>query len=216
MTPIPVNLYPTIFPHLNVAEIDVVEGAAGPGRRLVVWLQGCLKRCPGCANGPFLPEQMSRVCSAADLLGLLDARPDCEGVTLSGGEPTLQAEALTPFLRAVRERGLTVTCYSGYTIEELTAAHQSPVLRQFIEQVDLLIDGEYRREEPRGGVYRPSSNQRLHFISGRITPETCAAPVETVFDLRGGRAFVTGTLPTELRRRLIEKLREAGVILTTR
>ncbi|MGH9935243.1 MAG: 4Fe-4S single cluster domain-containing protein [Blastocatellia bacterium] len=216
MTPIPVNLYPTIFPRLNVAEADVVEGAAGPGRRLVVWLQGCLKRCPGCANGPFLPEQTSRVCSVDDLLDLLDACPDCEGVTLSGGEPVLQAEALAPFLQAVRQRGLTVTCYSGYTLEELTASHQSPVLRQFLEQVDLLIDGEYQREAPRGGVYRPTSNQRLHFLSGRITPESCAAPAETVFDLRGGRAFVTGTLPSELRRRLIEKLRAAGVILTTR
>jgi anaerobic ribonucleoside-triphosphate reductase activating protein len=213
MTQIPVNLYPTIFPHLNVAEVDAVEGAAGPGRRMVVWLQGCLKRCPGCANVSFLLERLGRVYSVADLLGRLADYGECCGITLSGGEPVLQAAALVPFLRAVRERGLNVMCYSGYRLEELVAPSQPPVLRQFLECIDLLVDGEYQPGLRRGGVYRPTSNQQLHFLSGRITPESCDAPVETVFDLREGRAFVTGTLPDELRRRLFEKLRAAGIVL---
>lgn len=216
MTPLPVNLYPALFPRLNIAELDVVEGAAGPGRRLVVWLQGCLKRCPGCANGPFLAERWGRVYAVAELLEHLDGCHGCEGVTLSGGEPVLQAAALVPFLQAVRERGLTVMCYSGYRLEELAAPYQQPELRQFLEHVDLLVDGEYQAELPRGGVYRPSANQRLHFLSGRIKSADCAAPAETVFDLRGGRAFVTGTLPAALRRELFEKLRAAGIILKHR
>lgn len=210
---IPTNLYPSIYPALNVAEIDIVEGAAGPGRRLVVWLQGCLKRCSGCANGPFLTEQLAQVYDVAELLNALDAAGKCHGVTLSGGEPVLQARALLPFLKAVRERKLTVMCYSGYQLEQLTEPSQDPVLNLFLNHVDLLVDGEYQAKLDRAGVYRPTSNQRLHFISGRITPESCTAPVETLFDLRGGRAVVTGTLPDSLRRQLREKLRQAGVVL---
>jgi anaerobic ribonucleoside-triphosphate reductase activating protein len=211
VNPIPVNLYPQIFPDLNVAEIDIVEGAAGPGRRLVVWLQGCLKRCLGCANGPFLPEQKGHILSVSNLLGILDASAGCQGVTLSGGEPVLQAQALIPFLRAVRQRELSVMCYSGYTIEELKGQCQSPALAEFLNHVDLLVDGEYQRELSRAGVYRPTSNQRLHFLSRRIRSEQCMDPAETVIDIRGGEAFITGTFPQELRRILFEKLRAEGV-----
>ena len=211
MTTIPVNLYPEVFPDLNVAEIDIVEGAAGPGRRLVVWLQGCLKRCPGCANGPFLPEQQGHILSVSDLLGRLDRSADCSGVTLSGGEPVLQAQALIPFLQAVRQRGLSVMSYSGYTIEELKNRDQSPVLAEFLDYIDLLVDGEYQRELPRAGVYRPTSNQRLHVLSGRTSAEQCIGSAETVIDIRGREVFITGTFPQELRRKLFEKLRAEGV-----
>ena len=210
---IPTNLYPLIYPALNVADIDVVEGAAGPGRRLVIWLQGCLKRCSGCANGPFLIEQPTHAYDVAELLHVLDTTGECHGVTLSGGEPVLQARALLPFVKAVRERNLTVMCYSGYQLEQLTEPSQDPVLALFLNHVDLLVDGEYQAKLDRAGVYRPTSNQRLHFISGRITPESCTAPVETLFNLRGGRAVVTGTLSDSLRRQLREKLRQVGVVL---
>jgi anaerobic ribonucleoside-triphosphate reductase activating protein len=208
---IPVDLYPEIFPALQVADLDVVDGAAGPGRRLVVWLQGCLKRCPGCANGPFLPRAAARILTVADLTQALEAAGNVDGVTLSGGEPVLQAAALLPWLREVRRRGFTVVCYTGYEIEELRTA--DPVLTEFLAEVDLLIDGEYRRELPRGGTYRPSANQRLHFLSGRIAPESCAAPVETVFRLDGGRLFATGTLPEAVRRAIVEELQQRGVLV---
>ena len=216
MMEIPVNIYEEVFPRVNVAEIDVVEGAAGPGRRLVVWLQGCLKRCPGCANAAFLPERPAHVVEVTYLLDSLDACGVCDGVTLSGGEPVLQAAALLPFLQAVHERGLTVMCYSGYQLEELSAPDQDPVLKQFLSYLDLLVDGEYQPELPRRGAYLPTANQRLHFLSGRIPPESSNAPVETVFDIRKGQAFITGTLPSDLRRILFSKLRDAGIILKAR
>lgn len=216
MTEIPVNLYADVFPRLNVAEIDVVEGAAGPGHRLVIWLQGCLKRCPGCANAVFLPERPGQLLTVADLLERLAACEPCDGVTLSGGEPVLQAAALLPFLQAVRQRGSTVMCYSGYSIEELTAPSQHAILKEFLSYVDLLVDGEYKSELPRAGVYRPTANQRLHFLSGRIRPDACDAAVETVFDIRSQQVSITGTLPSDLRRQLFAKLRHAGIHLKLR
>lgn len=208
---IPTNLYPEIFPALNVAEVDVVEGAAGPGLRLVIWLQGCLKRCPGCANGLFLPERRSHALTAEQLSDLLNAVSGLNGVTLSGGEPVLQAAALLPLLEVVHRRGLTVVCYSGYKLEELTDPGGDPILTKFLDEIDLLIDGEYRQELPRAGVYRPSSNQRLHFLSGRISPDSCIDNTETVFQIGAEHATLTGTLPLAIRRAIFEKLRDRGI-----
>lgn len=210
---ITVNLYPKLFPNLNVAEMDVVEGAAGPGRRLVIWLQGCLKRCCGCANGPFLPEGSARVFSTAQIWSIVDRCGSLDGLTLSGGEPTLQAAALLPLLKEAHRRKLTVVCYSGYEFEELTAAGADPVLREFVGELDLLIDGEYRQELPSGGAYQPSENQRLHFLSGLITPESVNRTVQTDFLISGGKMTATGTLPISIRKAIAEKLRAQGIVL---
>lgn len=137
------------------------------------------------------------------------------GITLSGGEPIAQAKALIPFLKAVANRGLTVVCYSGYTLEEMRSEDNDSALAEFLGLIDLLIDGEYRRDLPRGGQYRSSSNQRLHFLSGRISEDECAGNVETVFTITGSRATATGTLPVDVRRRLFEKLRARGITLTS-
>jgi anaerobic ribonucleoside-triphosphate reductase activating protein len=201
------NAFPDVSPDLNVAEIDQVVGAAGPGRRLVIWLQGCAKRCPGCANGPYLPMRPVRRVAVAEILAMLDAAPELIGMTLSGGEPLLQADPLLPLLQEVRRRGLTTVCYTGYLREELVG----PVTARFLALVDLLIDGEYRRELARGGVYRPSSNQRLHFLSGRLRPADCETVAETVVELADRRASITGTLPAGLRRALQERLMARGI-----
>lgn len=210
MMNIPTNLYPEIFPRLNIAEIDVVEGAAGPGRRMVAWLQGCLKRCPGCANGPFLTRRESQLFSVEELLEKISAQDGIDGITLSGGEPLLQAEALTPFLEEVHSKGLNIVSYSGYTLEELQAQHKAAI-DAFLQHIDLLIDGEYQQALPRAGAYRPSSNQRLHFLSNRISPEDCREVVETAFSISGGEATITGTLPPEIRKEFFALLRAEGV-----
>ncbi len=214
MTPIRINLYPELFPNLNIADLDVVEGAAGPGRRLVVWLQGCLKRCPGCANAAFLTERTNRVLSVENLLGVVEEIKGLSGITLSGGEPVAQAKALVPFLKAVGNRGLTAVCYSGYRLEELRQEDNHPALAEFLGAIDLLIDGQYERDLPRAGSYRSSSNQRLHFLSERISEESCAENAETVFRINGSRAVATGTLPMQIRHQLFEKLRAHGITLT--
>jgi anaerobic ribonucleoside-triphosphate reductase activating protein len=209
-SPIPVNIFPDVAPRLNVAEVDVVEGAAGPGRRFVVWLQGCLKRCPGCANGPFLPLRPAVALGVEDLLSALETAMPLDGITLSGGEPTLQAAPLLPLLDGARLRGLSVFCYSGYTREELSAPSQAPELREFLARLDWLVDGEYQAALPRGGLYRPTSNQALHRLSPSKNHDG-QPPAETECVLREGLWTITGTLPETVRRRMDEALRDLGL-----
>ena len=203
---IPANLYPDLYPLLNVADVDIVRGAAGPGERLAVWLQGCLKRCPECANGAFLAARRAEPVAWETLLPRLDG---LDGVTFSGGEPVLQAAALTPFAAAVRQRGQTVVCYTGYALDDLRA--EAGAIGRLLAEVDLLIDGEYRRDLPRAGAYRPSANQRVHPLTGRIPAEACHGNVDTL--IRIGRAGVaqTGTLPAAVGGLLYDRLAEVGL-----
>jgi hypothetical protein len=34
--------YPELLPAMSIADMDLVEGAMGPGRRLAIWMQGCV------------------------------------------------------------------------------------------------------------------------------------------------------------------------------
>jgi anaerobic ribonucleoside-triphosphate reductase activating protein len=203
--------YGDLFPHVNVADWDVIDGAVGPGKRLCIWLQGCMWRCPGCRNQDFLPLHRRHVLSPAELLALVDRHAGIDGVTLSGGEPLLQAEALVPFLRGVRERGLTAVCYSGWKLERLQADGAPPALVDFLGVVDLLIDGDYRADLGPGDTYCASSNQELRFLSGRITRQHLQGQPEQELTFRGGKVAATGTLPEEVFTKLREGLLQLGV-----
>lgn len=82
-----------------------------------------------------------------------------EGLTISGGEPFLQAPALAELIRLVRkQQDMGVIVYTGYRYEELPAM---PGGGDLLAQIDLLIDGEYIQalDDHRG--LRGSANQRV-------------------------------------------------------
>ena len=80
------------------------------------------------------------------------ANPILDGVTLSGGDPLLQPEAMAAFLRLVKERtGQNVWCYTGYTLEECLA---DPARRECLRWIDTLVDGRYVEEGLKAPVKR--------------------------------------------------------------
>jgi pyruvate formate lyase activating enzyme len=72
----------------------------------VVFTQGCNWRCPWCHNpGLVYPEQFDSPIPEEEIFSYLVSRKKyIEGVVVSGGEPTLQAD-LPDFLERVRELG---------------------------------------------------------------------------------------------------------------
>ena len=77
--------------HLNVGAWQERSVANGPGERFVLWLQGCPLLCPSCFNKellPFVPRHIVEIEAMADMIL---AVPGIEGVTYTGGEPTVQA-----------------------------------------------------------------------------------------------------------------------------
>ena len=125
--------------------------------------------------------------------------PRLEGVTLLGGEPFEQAEALSAFARGAHALGLSVMTFSGYTLEELRAASAPAGSAALLAQTDLLVDGRYHPSLPeRARRWAGSSNQRFHFLSARyasgiefVAPGEVAQTVEVRIGT-SGRALVSG------------------------
>jgi len=100
--------------------------------------------------------------SVSDVMqAIADALGECDGVTISGGEPFEQPEGLELLLRALREATQTnVLVYSGYAFEKIAA---QPVVKESL--VDALITDPYQHHAPQTKPLRGSDNQRLHCLS---------------------------------------------------
>jgi anaerobic ribonucleoside-triphosphate reductase activating protein len=155
---------------LQIAQVVPVTEAEGPGRRYALWFQGCPLRCPGCCNPEMLSFEGGQRRTVAEILGevLAAARKEgVEGITLLGGEPLAHAAGAAALARAVREQGLTVMVFSGYTLEEARGL-ADPTVGELLGLTDILVDGPYLREQPESRRrWIGSANQRIHFLSDR-------------------------------------------------
>lgn len=74
-----------------------------------IFLGGCNFRCPFCHNAELLGGDAEAQYSREEVISFLTKRKKIlEGVCITGGEPTLQPEALEDFIREVRSLGLLV------------------------------------------------------------------------------------------------------------
>lgn len=85
----------------------------GPGLRLVVFLQGCNFRCLYCANPDTIDLKGESTETSIDHIVdmAVSQKPffgKRGGITFSGGEPTLQAKALVPLFRRLKEQGIHI------------------------------------------------------------------------------------------------------------
>ena len=82
----------------------------GPGLRLVVFLQGCPFRCLYCANPDTIDSKGGIPTPADEILQMAVSQKAFfgkkGGITFSGGEPTLQAEALIPLFKELKANGI--------------------------------------------------------------------------------------------------------------
>ncbi len=169
---------------LRVAQVVEDTEAEGPGRRFALWVQGCSLRCPGCCNPEMFGQEGGREEDTAELARRALAVNGLEGVSVLGGEPCEQPEAVADFCERVRAGGLGVMLYSGYRLEELRAK-KSPAVERLLAATDLLADGRYERELPeRDRRWLGSSNQQLHFLTTRYRKDDPRLVMPNTVELR--------------------------------
>ncbi|MDO4582236.1 MAG: anaerobic ribonucleoside-triphosphate reductase activating protein [Bacillota bacterium] len=144
----------------GVVNESVVDG---PGIRMVIFTQGCTHNCAGCHNPETHDPTGGETRDSAELIELLRSKRLIAGVTLSGGEPLLQAAGCAEIAEAAQALGKNVLLYSGYTYEqilELAAADEA--VRRLIAATDILIDGPFILEQRNIDLtFRGSENQRI-------------------------------------------------------
>ena len=155
---------------LRIAGIIRESIVDGPGIRFAVFGQGCSHNCQGCHNPDSHDFEGGYDCAIDKILEEIDKNPLLKGVTFSGGEPFCQAEEFAELGEKIRERGLSVVTFTGYTYEELLDLSNESINR-LLEVTDLLIDGRYEADKRDLTLkFRGSSNQRI--IDMKKTRET--------------------------------------------
>lgn len=157
----------------------------GPGRRSVAKFQGCPIRCGGCIT-PDSWDPALGVPVPVDLLAdaLLDPKYQRDGISILGGEPFAQPDALHGLVQALRARGCRhILVYSGYTYERLRRmAEDDSTVGAVLGDIDMLIDGPYVAAlAADAGAWKGSSNQRVIDMSatrgcGRVTLASAPGP----------------------------------------
>lgn len=150
----------------NVAYIKLCTRTEGPFNRCCIWFQGCNLNCHGCCNEGLQSFTHKNIISIDKLINIVkEAKEkfDIEGVTLSGGEPTLQ-RGLKEFNDAIHNLGLGIIMFSGKYLNDLDL--------DLVNSVDLLIDGPYiSSQKDTKRILLGSKNKNLNFITNRYTSE---------------------------------------------
>lgn len=146
---------------LRIAGIQQDSIVDGPGIRYVIFTQGCPHHCPGCHNPQTHDPKGGEEADLEEILRQIRENPLASGVTFSGGEPFMQAEALVPLAEKVKELRKHLTVYTGYRYEQLLEKKE-PAAERLLALADLLVDGPFLLEERDLTLpYRGSRNQRV-------------------------------------------------------
>ena len=150
-------------PTLRLAGVIRESIVDGPGIRMTVFVQGCPHHCKGCHNAHTWDFDGGYNGSVARIIEEAAKDKLIKGITLSGGEPFAQAQALTELAKQARAIGLNIFCYTGYTFEYLLAHFDDhPEYRELLEQCDWLVDGPFIEEQLSLMLhFRGSRNQRI-------------------------------------------------------
>ncbi|MBQ7935233.1 MAG: pyruvate formate lyase-activating protein [Clostridia bacterium] len=129
----------------RIHSFESMACADGPGVRFAVFLQGCPLRCAYCHNpdtwertggSEYTPEEI--------LQKVLPFRPyfgEKGGITLTGGEPLLQAPFTAELLKKAKEAGL-------HTVLDTSASAGEPHWTEVLKYTDLaLVDIKFCTEE---------------------------------------------------------------------
>lgn len=192
--------------------------ALGPGRRVGIWLQGCSIRCPGCMSLDTWARAAATIPVTEVVDGILAWLREADGVTISGGEPFDQPEALHALLAALRAAQCpSVLVYSGYSLNRLTGLHS-----ETLALIDVLISEPFDKSQIAPALLRGSSNQRVTCLTdagvelwGAAEAAAEGAPAVDLVVAENGEVWLAGVPRSGDLARLSNALSRHGVTAKT-
>lgn len=183
-----------------------VSRANGPGRRAVLWFQGCTLACRLCWNQMALPFEGTPTGGQEIVERVLALRQAnlIDGLTFSGGEPMQQAVSMLRLIHKLHESAggrISFGMFTGYTLGELERGQyftfeQCPdkmTMWQMIRaHLDFAVMGRFNANAPANLPLRTSRNQRLHLFSSRYQESDFGEQVVEISIGGSGEASVTG------------------------
>lgn len=151
---------------LNLYHYEDTVSVLGPGKRSVLWFQGCLFDCDGCLVPQSHPQSKNIEITINDMYEKIISN-QVDGITISGGEPFLQVEGLRALLYLIKNRtNLSVMIFTGYLLEQLKSFKRKEI-DEIINWCDILVDGKFEQKSHVNDPWRGSANQKIHFLTSR-------------------------------------------------
>lgn len=199
---------------LYLSRIHFPITTLGPGQRLGIWFQGCSIRCKGCVSADTWGTGKGGV-SVDEIMNVISPwLKEAQGITISGGEPFDQPDALIHLLRQIRSKtSLDILIYSGHPFEKI-----APIVERCQGTIDALISDPYDENAPQILALRGSDNQRLHYLTPlgekRFRPfDRALKPSDKTFDImfdEAGTIWLAGIPKRDDMRRLKTILEKEG------
>ena len=173
--------------YLNVSKTLSHSRANGPGVRAVIWVQGCTIGCDGCYSQSTHPHRKVHLVDPVELAKWVCSIEDIEGITLSGGEPFEQSEAVAELVCSVKQirPELSFFLFTGYEVTFLQQSTNNHV-QAVLGITDMLSSGPFVADLYDADLlWRGSSNQYLSYLSSRYSVDnepawSSASPVEEI------------------------------------
>lgn len=155
---------------MKIHSIETFGTHEGPGIRLVVFMQGCNLKCAYCHNPDTINCEGGREIKTPEIIKLLEEqRPyfaSGGGLTVSGGEPTLQTKELIGLFKEVKNQGFNTALDTNGTIltdevkELLSLTDMALIdLKQFDTKLHQELTGQGNETVLRTISYRESSQK---------------------------------------------------------
>jgi pyruvate formate lyase activating enzyme len=158
---------------LRVASTIPVSFVDGPGNRFTIFLQGCNFDCFNCHNPTLIgPSNEAASRSVADLVEEIRRHaPFLSGVTVSGGEATLQLDGVVALFRAIKAdpelAHLTTYLDSNGTLDDAGWWRLAPVMDAAMIDIKAIDDATHRLITGQGNTEVLASVRTLHML-GRL------------------------------------------------
>jgi len=151
---------------LKISSIIPLRIEDGPGVRTTVFFQGCSVKCHGCHNEETTwEEKEGDKLSIDDILTKLSSynNPN-KRITISGGEPLEQKEALVELLDRLNKEDYDIALYTSYDLTEI-----SYDIRKRLNYIKV---GRFIKNKKVKNKFYGSSNQRFIYLKkGEIVHE---------------------------------------------
>lgn len=151
---------------MRYAAIENNDYINGEGMCVSFWVQGCPHKCEGCHNpeawsfegGQELPNDYK-----GNIIKAISANGVTRNFSVLGGEPLCSEnlDLTLSIISAVRAAypNIKIFLWTGYCLEDIK---ENPVVKEILEQINVLIDGPFIQEQRDITLkLRGSKNQRI-------------------------------------------------------
>ncbi len=147
------------------AYIDLVchpLSTLGPYTRVGIWFQGCDIGCHDCIATFTWKQTDEKLMTINDLVYKIKEY-GVHRLTISGGEPFNQPDALYDLLVKSKKNFDDILVYSGYEYEYLQKNFSN-----ILDLIDVLVDGPFINTLYTNKIYKGSKNQKMYIFNNNL------------------------------------------------